>query len=107
MLDELEIWIMDFIYMGLIVRLNALYERGFYQRLKVYLCLDDTDENTNDFAQLNGLVALHMVGLLNGSIQFSHLTGLKEIFIQGRNQVVDLPNLSNNLPNLERVEFLV
>lgn len=105
-LDELEVE-MGEVDRKFIDQLNALYERGFYQHLRLYLAYWLHDDDISQYAELNGLVTFHMMDPPAENIQLSKLTGLKELYIIGNEKVEDLSALPINLPSLERIQFKI
>lgn len=79
-LDALEVmvWPID---NEIFSQLNALYKRGFYQRLILYLLchFQLNDEAIRQFPQLNVLLTFYMTDYSIGNIQLASLANLKDI----------------------------
>lgn len=102
-LDELEVFVCNF-DTELVHHLKALYERGFYQRLKLFLS-ENVLGGDLEFTPPNGLVSFYKMDSENESVELSNLTTLKDVCAAKSDQLTDLPKLAINLPNLERIQF--
>lgn len=83
--------------------LNELYERGFYQRLHVYL---DEDFEREEFHQITSLHAIELLAFLGPETIWSvepPSTGPKELILDDDPDAEHLDVLANSFPNIRRL----
>lgn len=81
--------------------LNQLYEKGFYQR--VFLYIEGVDEKTSrHLASVKGVEKL-CVKKFTHIYNLSHLTGIKELAIQNGANPIDMRIFANHCANIQRL----
>lgn len=83
--------------------LNALYERGVYKRLQMYVWGESLQEMIDQLAKVNGFTKLFICP--QRLVTIPTLKSLEELYVNNSAKIIDTENMVNRLINLRRISF--